>query len=129
MTLLEIAGDALRIFLGAVFLWYGYFNLRPSPARKDEFRHWGFAPWVQPAGGALQLVAVALLVLPATVSYGAVLLVAMMIFSIYTHLRREHAPHQVPVPLVLAALALLAAYLYGGAAAGPVGEVFRAWFH
>lgn len=129
MTLIQIVGDVLRVFLGAAFLWYGYFNLRPSPARKDEFQRWGFAPWVQPAGGALQLVAVALLVLPATVAYGAVLLVGMMIFSIYTHLGREHAPNQVPVPVVLAALALFTAYLYGSGAAGPIGEVFRTWIH
>ena len=115
------------MFLGAAVLWYGYFDVRPSPARRAEFLRWGFAPWVQPAGGVLQLVAVALLVLPATVAYGAILLLAMMIFSVYVHLAREYRPRQVPWPVVLAVLAVITGLLYGSSAVGPVGYVFRAW--
>lgn len=127
MTLVAITGDILRGFLGVAFVCYGYFDVRPSPARKEEFRRWGFPPWVQPAGGVLQLLAVVLLVAPETVAYGALLLLAMMMFSVYVHLAREYRPRAVPWPVVLAALCLITAYLYGGEAAGPAGEVFRAW--
>lgn len=128
MTLVELIGDALRVFLGAMFVWYGYFDVRPSPPRKEEFRRWGFSPWLQPAGGVLQLLAVALLVLPETVVYGAVLLAAMMIFSVYVHLAREYRPRQVPWPTTLLALSLITGYLYAGVAVGPVGDLYRAWF-
>lgn len=102
--------------------------MRPSPARKDEFRRWGFRPYVQPAGGVLQLIAVALLIPTETVAYGAGLLLGMMIFSLYVHTAIDYQPRQLPSPLLLAVLAVITAFLYGGAAAGPVGEVFRAWF-
>lgn len=128
MTLLAIAGDVLRLLLGAMFVWYGYFDVRPSPARKEEFLRWGFPSWVQPAGGVLQLVSVALLVVPTTVSYGAIFLLAMMVFSVYVHLVREHRPAQVPWPVILGILALITAFLYGSVALGPAGIVFRAWF-
>ncbi len=107
-------------------MWYGYFDVRPSPARKEEFRRWGFPPYVQPVGGILQLLSVVLLIFPPTASYGALLLVVMMIFSVYVHLAREYQPRQVPWPIVLGALALLTAYLYGADAVGPLGELFRA---
>ena len=109
-----------------MFIWYGYFDVRSAPERKEEFRKWGFAPWVQPAGGVLQLLAVALLVLPETVTYGALLLFAMMVFSVYVHLVRDYSPRQVPWPIVLAALTLITAYLYGSVAVGPAGDAFRA---
>ncbi len=117
------------MFLGAGFAFYGYFDLRPRATQQGEFHRWGFPRWVQPAGGALQLVAVLLLVLAGTVAYGAGLLVVMMAFSVYVHLVKEYRPRAVPWPLVLGALAVLTAFLYGAVAIGPVGLVFRAWFH
>ncbi len=128
MTALDAVGDVLRVVLGAAFLWYGYFDLRPSPDRKAEFQRWGFAAWVQPMGGALQLLAVVLLIPPATVVFGAALILAMMVFSVYVHLVREFRPRLVLVPFVFAALALVTAFLYGSAAFGPFGTLFRAWF-
>lgn len=65
--------------------------------------------------------------MPETVTYGAVLLVAMMIFSIYVHVDREYSPRQVPWPVVLGALAVILGLLYAGSAVGPLGELFRAW--
>ena len=127
VSLTDVAGDVLRVFLGGMFLWYGYFDVRPSEARKAEFRRWGFGPAVQPVGGVLQLASVALLVLPATVAYGALILFVMMVFSVYVHMAREFRPRLAPWPVVLAALTLVTAYLYGAEAVGPVGEVFRAW--
>jgi DoxX-like family len=124
----ELFGDALRVVLGAVFLWIGYFDLRPSAARREEFRRWGFPSWTQPAGGVLQLASVAMLVLPATVLYGAAILIGMMVFSVYIHLVREYRPVQVPWPLVLGVFAVATGYLYGDVAWGPAGTVFRAIF-
>lgn len=98
--------------LGATFVWYGYFDVRPSPARKEEFGRWGFGPMVQPIGGVLQLVSAALMILPETVSYGAALMVVMMLFSVYVHLAREYRPRQVPWPAVLAVVALATGLLY-----------------
>jgi uncharacterized membrane protein YphA (DoxX/SURF4 family) len=121
-----IIGDALRIVLGVAFLWYGYFDVRPTAARQEEFRRWGFAPWTQQAGGLLQLASVALLVFPATVLYAAAFLTGMMVFSVYVHLAREYRPRAVPWPVVLAVLAVVAGYLYGDVAWGPAGWVFRA---
>lgn len=123
---MEIAGDALRVLLGATFVWYGYFDVRPSPARKEEFRQWGFPPWVQPAGGVMQLLAVVLLIPLATVAYGALLLLAMMLFSVFVHLAREHKPRRVPWPAILGGLAVVTALLYGGTAWGPAGAFFHA---
>lgn len=108
-------------------MWYGYFDVHPSLARREEFHRWEFPAWVQPAGGVLQLVAVVLLAPPQTVVYGALLLLAMMVFSIYVHLVREYRPRLIVWPVILAALTLLTAYLYGAEAIGPAGTVFRAW--
>lgn len=127
-NLREVVGDVLRVFLGGVFLWYGYFDLRPSESRKAEFRRWGFGPAVQPTGGVLQLASVALLIVPATVTFGATLLLAMMLFSAYVHLAREYQPRQALWPLVLGGLAVVAAFLYGAVAWGLAGALFRAAF-
>jgi DoxX-like family len=128
MDLVDWAGDALRVALGAIFLWLGYFDVRASPARKEEFRRWGFPSWTQPTGGILQLLSVGLLVLPQTVLYAAVILVAMMVFSVYVHLAREFRPRAVPWPAFLGVLSLAVGFLYGEMAWGPAGALFRAIF-
>lgn len=126
MLALEILGDAGRVVLGVAFLYYGYFDLRPNPDRVAEFRRWGYAPWVQPLGGVLQLVSVALMVLPATVAFGAAILLAMMVFSIYVHVVKEYRPRQLPPAVILAAVSVMTLLLYGSVAWGPAGALFRA---
>lgn len=108
----ESLGYVLRALLGATFVWYGYFDVRPSPERKEEFRRWGFGPKVQPTGGILQFASAALMLLPETVAYGAALMVVMMLFSLYVHSAREYQPRQLPWPAVLAVLAAVAGLLY-----------------
>src|SRR5271155_1283462 len=121
MDLLDLIGDALRVVLAVVFLWIGYFDVRPTAARREEFIRWGFPAWTQPMGGVLQLLSVVLLVLPGTVLYGAALLVALMVFSVYVHLAREYQPRQVPWPAFLGVVAGVTGYLYGSVAWGPAG--------
>jgi uncharacterized membrane protein YphA (DoxX/SURF4 family) len=128
VAIADLLGDGLRIFLGLAFLWYGVQDVRPSPARKAEFRRWRYPPWTQPFGGVLQLLSVGLLILPETVLFAAAILFAMMAFSVYTHLVREYRPHQVPWPAFLGVLAIGVGYLYGHVAWGPAGEIFRAIF-
>lgn len=74
----------------------------------------------------LQLVSVVLLILPATASYGALFLLAMMVFSVYVHGVRDYQPSQIPIPLAIGALTAITAYLYGSVAFWPLGEIFRA---
>ena len=128
MDLVGWAGDTLRVVLAVIFLWLGYFDVRPSAARKEEFRRWGFPSWTQPMGGVLQLLSVGLLALPETVLYAAVILVAMMVFSVYVHLVREFRPRAVPWPTFLGVLSLSVGFLYGAMAWGPGGTLFRAVF-
>ncbi len=128
MLATEILGDAIRVVLGVAFLYYGYFDVWASPARRAEFQKWGYGPWVQPTGGVLQLGSVVLMILPETVAFGAVILLAMMIFSIYVHGIKDYQPRQLPPSVILAALALVAFFLYGPVAWGPAGAIFRALF-
>lgn len=74
----------------------------------------------------MQLLGAALMVVPATVSYGAALMFGTMLFSVYAHLAREYQPRQVPWPATLAILALVTGVLYGPLAWGPVGLLFGA---
>jgi uncharacterized membrane protein YphA (DoxX/SURF4 family) len=126
VEILALLGDALRVVLAAIFLYLGYFDVRPSVARKEEFRRWGLPTWVQPTGGVFQLASVALLILPGTTLYAAAIIVVMMLFSGYVHLAREYRPKATLWPASLAVLAVVVGLLYGTAAVGPAGWLFRA---
>lgn len=80
-------GRILSGLVGALLVMSGVMKLAGSPEVAAGFTHLGFDPGIATTIGALELVCVALYLLPHTAMLGAILLTGYMGGVIVTHLR------------------------------------------
>lgn len=89
----------------AVFLMAGSGKLMASPPNPEGFAHWGYPLWMMYVVGAAEVLGALLLLWPRLASFGAVVLAAVMVGAVVTHLVfREWTAMMLPLVL----LALLA---------------------
>ena len=93
-----------------MFLFAGGFKLSGAQAAIDNFARWGYPDWFRIFTGVLEVTAAVLVIIPRTSFYGAALIMATMIGAVLTHATHDET-RNVPLPLVLFALAALLAYL------------------
>jgi uncharacterized membrane protein YphA (DoxX/SURF4 family) len=73
------------------------------------FRHWGYPDWFRVTIGVMELSAVALLLLGRTAAFGALLVIAVMLGGMATHVIFDGGRHMTSevVPLVLGTVVLV----------------------
>jgi putative oxidoreductase len=76
----------LQIFSAAVFLFAGVQKLSGAPDMVQAFATIGIGQWFRYLTATIELVAGALLLIPAVASYGAAALAVTMVGAIITHL-------------------------------------------
>lgn len=78
----------LRLAAAVVLLQTLFFKFSAAPESVYIFRTLGMEPWGRIGTGLAELVAVALLLIPATVAWGALLSLGLMLGAIGGHLTR-----------------------------------------
>lgn len=80
------------------------------------------------AGGALEVVGAALLLLPESSLYGALILLGVLVTAVYTHVVRERLPRNATAAILLTVLIILLGLLRGPETTSVGGTVFRDLF-
>jgi uncharacterized membrane protein YphA (DoxX/SURF4 family) len=75
------------IALVGVFAYSGISKLIGGSPLIDRFTYWGYPAWFLLVVGAAEVVGAALLILPKTALYGAIVLGAVMAGAVFTHVR------------------------------------------
>ena len=96
------------LLLVPIFLPQGWDKFSDTGGWAVAFRHWGYPDWFRVTIGAIELAAVALLVLGRTAAYGALLIIIVMLGGMATHVIFDGGRHlnSEVVPLVLASIVL-----------------------
>ncbi len=81
-----VAAWAVAIMLALYFVQAGASKLNPSPALVERFEAWGYSGSFARAVGVLETTGAVLALVPSYAAYGALLISAVMIGAIYTHL-------------------------------------------
>ncbi|KZD23441.1 DoxX family protein [Tardiphaga robiniae] len=76
---------AVRGLLALAFAAAGTAKLYGVPMLVEEFEHIGLGQWFRYLTGTLEILGAALIIIPSTVAFGAVLLCCIMIGAIFTH--------------------------------------------
>src|SRR4051794_27045026 len=87
----------------------GLFNAIGTPATEGSFVRWGYPKWWCRVTGALEIVAAALIAIPATHAVGIVLGAVIIGAAMFTVLRHREWAHLAPVGAFAALIALVAA--------------------
>ncbi|MGM4890136.1 DoxX family protein [Tardiphaga sp. 1201_B9_N1_1] len=99
---------AVRGLLALAFAAAGTAKLYGVPMLVEEFEHIGLGQWFRYLTGTLEIFGAALIIVPSTVAFGAVLLCCIMIGAIFTHVFVIGGS---PLPaIVLLALSAIVAY-------------------
>jgi len=106
----KIGEWVLSGLLGVMFLFAGGFKLSGAQVAIDNFAKWGYPDWFRVVTGVIEVAAGVLVVIPRTSLLGAALILPTMVGAVLTHLTHEEA-RNVPLPLILFALAAVLAYL------------------
>ena len=101
-------GTIISVLLGAMFLFAGGTKLAGLPMHVEHFAHWGYPSWFMYVTGFIETLSAVLVVIPKTRFLGAVLVMCTMIGASVTLLRAGDTS-QLPVPLVMFALATFTA--------------------
>lgn len=96
------------VLLILIFAPQGYAKFSDTSGWAKAFRNWGYPDWFRVTIGAIELLAVALLVWRRTAAVGAILIICVMLGAWGTHLVFDHGRHMTSevVPLVLASIVL-----------------------
>ena len=114
MTLFGIsAATLLAWLLSLAFLGVGVVNAAGSTGIKDDFVRWGYPRWWNLVTGALEVLAAALIAMPAARVAGLVLGVAICVAAIATVVRYKDYGHVAPIIVLTALSALDLALLVG----------------
>jgi len=92
---LEVLLWALTLMVVMVFLRAGWDKFNDASGWAKAFRFWGYPLWFRILIGVVELGAALLLVWPRTAAYGAVLIIAVMLGGMGTHIFVEHNPARV----------------------------------
>jgi putative oxidoreductase len=97
------------ILLVLIFAPQGWSKFDDASGWATAFRHWGYPDWFRVAIGVTELAAVALLLLGRTAAFGAILIIAVMLGGMATHVIFDGGRHLTSevVPLVLASIVLI----------------------
>jgi uncharacterized membrane protein YphA (DoxX/SURF4 family) len=104
---LEVVLWTLTAWLAFVFVRAGFAKFDPTSGWSTAFAHWGYPVWFRVLIGVVEVAAAALLLWPRTASWGAMLIVAVMLGGMGTHVFIEHRPARATselMPLVLASI-------------------------
>jgi putative oxidoreductase len=96
--------------LGVMFLFAGGFKLSGAQVAIDNFAKWGYPDWFRVVTGVIEVAAGVLVMIPPTSLLGAALILPTMVGAVLTHLTHAET-RNVPLPLILFALAAVLAYL------------------
>lgn len=118
----------LAVGLAGIFFLSGGTKLAGVKKIIAQFERWRYPPSVRIAGGALEVAAAALLLVPDLTLYGALVLLGVLGTAVYTHVVRERIPRNASAAVVLLVPVVLLGLVRGGLAAGPAGIVFQAIF-
>lgn len=86
MKLRNIINWALRIVAAIILLQTLYFKFSGHPESVELFSKLGVEPWGRIGTGVIELIAGALLLIPSTVVFGALLGIGLMLGAIASHL-------------------------------------------
>jgi putative oxidoreductase len=100
---------ALTVFLTGMFLFAGALKLSAQPMMVAQFGQIGLGQWFRVFTGTLEVTGALLVLVPATAAIGALLLAAVMVGAIVTHLFIIGGSPLMAV--VLLAIAIAIAYL------------------
>ena len=109
---LRIAGYVLlwlvTAFLVMIFARQGWAKFSDSSGWAQAFVHWGYSREFRIAIGVAELAAAALLLYRRTAAYGALLIIAIMLGGVVTHVRADQLRHvrSEVMPIVLSAIVL-----------------------
>jgi uncharacterized membrane protein YphA (DoxX/SURF4 family) len=96
------------ILLMLIFAPQGWSKFSDASGWAVAFRHWGYADWFRVVIGVLEISAVILLLLGRTAVFGAIIIIAVMLGGMATHVLFDGGRHLTSevVPLTLATLVL-----------------------
>jgi len=92
---LEVALWALTAMLVMVFARAGMAKFDSASGWSKAFAHWAYPVWFRVLIGLLEVAAAALLLWPRTAAYGAILIIAVMLGGMGTHVFIEQRPARV----------------------------------
>lgn len=92
---LEVLLWALSLLLISVFIRAGWAKFDDASGWARAFNNWGYPVWFRVLIGVIELAAALLLVWPRTAAYGAVLIIAVMLGGMGTHVFVENRPARV----------------------------------
>jgi uncharacterized membrane protein YphA (DoxX/SURF4 family) len=97
------------ILLTLIFVPQGWSKFNDASGWAAAFRHWGYPDWFRITIGVIELSGVALLLLGRTAAFGAILIIAVMLGAMATHVIFDGGRHLTSevVPLVLASIVLV----------------------
>lgn len=92
---LELLLWALTFMVVMVFVRAGWDKFNDASGWAKAFNVWGYPVWFRMFIGLLELAAALLLIWPRTAAYGAILIIAVMLGGMGTHIFVEHRPSRV----------------------------------
>jgi putative oxidoreductase len=97
------------LLLVMIFAPQGWSKFFGDSGWARAFRHWGYPDWFRVTVGVMELSAVALLLLGRTAAFGALLIIAVMLGGMATHVIFDGGRHMTSevVPLVLGTIVLV----------------------
>lgn len=97
------------LLLVLIFVPQGWSKFFDDSGWSVAFRHWGYPDWFRVTIGVMELAAVVLLLAGRTAAFGALLIMAVMLGGMATHLIFDGGRHMTSevVPLVLATVVLV----------------------
>ena len=96
------------LVLGAVFLVQGGTKLFGAQFERDAFARWHYAAWFMYVAGAIEVLGAVVVLVPQTRPKGAVLLTAMMLGAMGTHLYwKEFLSVFLPLALLVIAVTII----------------------
>ncbi|MDX1406927.1 MAG: DoxX family protein [Saprospiraceae bacterium] len=94
------------IILAWVFILYGWRKISNTAGSQAQFMEWGYDADFALQVGIAEIIGGLLLLIPATTSIGAILLMALMGGAIYTHLSTGIGSPVLPAVLLVCAIIL-----------------------
>ena len=89
----EILIGAMSLFLVVIFFMAGMAKMTNDSGWARAFSHWGYPVWFRIAIGVIEIVAALFLLVPRTARHGALMIMAVMLGGMVTHLVHDHGRH------------------------------------
>jgi uncharacterized membrane protein YphA (DoxX/SURF4 family) len=91
----------LAVFLGVVMIGSGAVKLAGASGQVAAFTAWGLPGWFRDLVGTFEVLGGILLIVPATMPAGSVILSTIMVGALWAHAANGEWPHLVPVAILL----------------------------